>query len=361
MNTEIRKQFPVLNNYTYLNTASSGIISEDIFQHRREHDDQFLQKASIFRDRYLKNVWRIKKSIESVFSCPAERIGLIPNYSWSVNALAESLDVKNKILTVLNEYPSVVEPFRNRGFKIDLVQGPGDNLDTLCSQIKEKKPQILLVSAVQWTTGNYITEQEFKTIKNLFPELLIVVDGTQSVGTTPMNFEDSGIDALITSGYKWLGAGYGNGFIMMSQQLVDSIQLKIIGNNTIMDRFFTKRNNIGQLWEPGHIDTLNFTTLQKAIEELHKVGLDKIENQIRKLALTLKTGLVQSGYLPASHLGGNKHSGIVLLPGTFEIVRKLKAQDIIVSFRDGIRVSYHYYNTKEDVIRFLDAFRMIVG
>jgi len=255
----------------------------------------------------------------------------------------------------------VVEPFKSRGFKIEYVRGPGDKLENICNQIKEIKPQVLLVSAVQWTTGNYITDTEFQTIKKLFPELLILVDGTQSVGTAPLNFEESGIDALITSGYKWVGAGYGNGFILMSKQLEDSIKLKIIGNNTIMDRFFTKRNNIGQVWEPGHIDTLNFITLQKAVKKLDRIGLDKIENHIKKLALTLKTGLVQSGYLPASHLSGNKHSGIVLLPGTFDIVRKLKAQDVIVSFRDGIRVSYHYYNTKEDVGRFLEAFRLIVG
>ncbi|WP_214072573.1 hypothetical protein [Mucilaginibacter sp. dw_454] len=36
-------QFPVLDNYAYLNTANSGIISRDLAAWRNAHDQVFLQ------------------------------------------------------------------------------------------------------------------------------------------------------------------------------------------------------------------------------------------------------------------------------------------------------------------------------
>jgi selenocysteine lyase/cysteine desulfurase len=361
MSPEIRADYPVLKKYTYLNTASSGILSKSIFEFRRNHDLDFLENASIFRDKYLDYVHSVKDTLGKVFRCSSDMIGLTPNYSWTINAVAEALSTNLKVLTVTGEYPSVVEPFKTRGFEIVTISGQTQNPEFIIHEIKTHKIDILLISAVQWDTGNYLTTSDFKEIRAEFPDLLILVDGTQYLGICPFNFLESGIDAMITSGYKWLASGYGNGFIMMSNLFLQKANLKIYGNNTIMDRFLTPYHNPGQIWEPGHIDTLNFTTMQKAIVDLHAFGLDNIEKQIIKLALTLKTGLVQSGYLPAQALSGNKHSGIVLLPGGADLVRKLKDQDILVSFRNGIRVSFHYYNNKEDITRFLEAFRLIIG
>lgn len=361
MTTEIREEYPVLHQFTYLDTASSGIISKRIFEHRRNHDLDFLQNASVFREKYLDHVHSIKDTIGKVFGCASEKIGLTPNYSWTINSIAEALPKNLKVLTVKGEYPSVFEPFKTRGYEIFTISGSTDDHDFISDEIKKYSIDVLIISSVQWDTGNYLISSDFKKIKEAFPDLLILVDGTQFLGICPFNFEDSGMDAMITSGYKWLGSGYGNGFIMMSNFFIERVKLKIYGNNTIMDRMLTKHNNPGQLWEPGHIDTLNFTTMQMAIEHLNEVGLANIEKQINKLALTLKTGLVQSGYLPASVLGTSRHSGIVLLPGDTKIVGNLRAQDILVSFRNGVRVSFHYYNNKEDIYRFLEAFRLIIG
>lgn len=351
----------MLEKYTYLNTASSGILSRSIFNHRRDHDLDFLNNASIFRETYFDHVHSVKDTIGKVFGCDSKRIGLTPNYSWTINAVAEALPVKLKILTVQGEYPSVVEPFKTRNYEVITISGPSQNPEYLISKIIDHKIDVLLISSVQWDTGNYLTSSDFVQIKKALPDLLILVDGTQYLGICPFDFDNSGIDAMISSGYKWLSSGYGNGFIMMSDYFLNRASLKIYGNNTIIDRMLTPYNNPGQLWEPGHIDTLNFTTLQMAIENLNEIGLGNIERHINKLALTLKTAMVQSGYLPASVLGTSKHSGILLLPGDNNLVESLRKQDILVSFRNGVRVSFHFYNNKEDVYRFIEAFRLLIG
>lgn len=52
-------------------------------------------------------------------------------------------------------------------------------------------------------TGVRISEEFINSIRFDFPDLLIIVDGTQFCETAPFNFNNSGIDALIPSGYNW--------------------------------------------------------------------------------------------------------------------------------------------------------------
>ena len=50
--------------------------------------------------------------------------------------------------------------------------------------------------------------------------MLIIADATQFCGTAPFNFNESAIDILGGSGYKWLLGGYGNGYILFKDQLL---------------------------------------------------------------------------------------------------------------------------------------------
>jgi len=55
---DYKDQFPVLGNYTYLNTANSGILSKSLLDWRIEHDQDFLANGSIFRakkDQFLQD------------------------------------------------------------------------------------------------------------------------------------------------------------------------------------------------------------------------------------------------------------------------------------------------------------------
>ena len=78
------------------------------------------------------------------------------------------------------------------------------------------------------------------------------------------------------------------------------------------------------------------------------------------MALTLKTQLVNRGYIGAEQLAGSDHCGIVVMPGSQELVSELKKQGIIVSYRDAVRISFHFYNTKEEMHQLAEALRWLV-
>ena len=45
----LRKGFPVLEQYTYLNTAASGLLPEKVWEFRQEHDLDYFLQASLLK------------------------------------------------------------------------------------------------------------------------------------------------------------------------------------------------------------------------------------------------------------------------------------------------------------------------
>ena len=117
----------------------------------------------------------------------------------------------------------------------------------------------------------------------------MVADGTQFLGTTDFNFYESGLDVLGASAYKWLLAGYGNGFFMIKEEAQTKIFPKTIGFNSA-DATFGNREEIPfiKLFEPGHQDTLNYGSLQHSIQWLEEMGKNNIESKLNDLVSTAK-------------------------------------------------------------------------
>ena len=145
-------------------------------------------------------------------------------------------------------------------------------MNELLNEIKKKLPNVLIFSIVQHIDGTLIDLDFIKKIKNEFPEILIIADGTQFCGTKFFDFKNSNIDILISSGYKWMLGGYGNGFI--------SINPSCSPNHFKMD---INSYNLSLIFEPGHLDTLSFGSLLFSLKTISNYGIKNIESDIKKL------------------------------------------------------------------------------
>ncbi|MCW9036840.1 MAG: aminotransferase, partial [Altibacter sp.] len=95
---DLRKEFPVLSKYTYLNTASSGLISTSLVQWRHEHDLKLMEDASVFRDTHRSILEEVKREVAHFFDASLHEIALVPNFSFGLNTLLEGLPQKQKVL-----------------------------------------------------------------------------------------------------------------------------------------------------------------------------------------------------------------------------------------------------------------------
>ncbi len=194
---------------------------------------------------------------------------------------------------------------------------------------------------MQHIDGTLIDLDFIKQIKKDYPHILIIADGTQFCGTKYFDFKNSLIDVLISSGYKWMLGGYGNGFISFNKGFLNS-------------HFKLEKKNFLNFFEPGHHDTLSFGSLLFSLKKISNYGIDKIEKQINSLSIYTLDKLKTKKLLDTKILKRNNHSNIFNIKGDKRLYKNLLDNKVICSQRgNGIRISINFYNTKSEIDYFL--------
>lgn len=349
-------EFPLLANCTYLNTAGSGILSSFITQWRKSHDEDFFLHGSDFRLQQREFLDDVRAHVARFFHSKVENTFLVQNLSIGFNTFLDGLSADHKFLLVASDYPSVNYPVESRGFSCDYAIADENFEQNILDKIKTFNPSVLAISLVQYATGIKIDLNFIKKIKENYPELLIVGDGTQFCGTTAFNFEESGLDVLISSGYKWMLAGYGNGFVMIKDAVVPHLYQERTAYPLPTESFLVNRSLLSLCFEPGHLDTLNFGTLKQSILFFESIGTDIIEKKIQSISELAKKALTDRGLLTKAVAERNTHSTIFNIPNSIELTSKLQQANIIVSPRgSGMRLSFHFFNTESDLEKLLSV------
>ena len=347
-----RKHFPVLSQYIYANTASSGLLSEKLMDWRQEHDLDYLIGGSNMKTKAMqKDIPKVRKTVGDFFGAAAENTALTPNFSLGLNILLEGLGREHRVLLVKNDYPSVNWPFERRDFKISYAALDANLENNILEKVKTEDISLLALSLVHWISGIKIDLDFLKNLKRQYPNLIIIADGTQFCGTTDFNFQDSGIDILGASGYKWLLGGYGNGFFLFKDDIKNSFSLDTTGFNAA-ETNLNGRDDIrfAKQLEPGHLDTLNFGSLKFSLEYLQGLGKDAIENQLKILSAKAKKEFTELGLLEDAVTARKTHSTIFNIKGDDALFQRLTQNKVLCSQRgDGIRFSFHFYNTEQDI------------
>jgi selenocysteine lyase/cysteine desulfurase len=296
-----------------------------------------------------------RQAIGAFFGCKPEQVALTPNFSIGLNFLLEGLDLKNRVLLLKNDYPSLNWPFESRGFKLHYVECDAQLETRILEKVARQHIDILALSLVQWINGIMISDGFLKELKRLHPHLLILADGTQYCGAYAFDFGKSSIDVLGASGYKWLLGGYGNAFFMFKPGAMKRFHPKATGFNASGGDLNGQHNiPFPRQLEPGHLDSLNFGSLKFSLEQLSSIGMHSIENHNRTLARHFRQGLKGTAFLGPEVWDRREHSSIFNILGDQALFGYLRKQKIICSQRgSGIRIGFHLYNTLEEVDRVL--------
>lgn len=353
-----KKLFPVLTRYTYLNTAASGLLSESLLDFRQEHDLDFLILGSVFKEKQGKQLAATREAVGKLFSCAPNRVALTPNFSYGFNSLMEGVKSPKKVLLLENDYPSVNWAVESREFEVVYVKIDEHLEQRVMEAVEKERPDIFAFSIVQYLNGIKINLEFLKELKKRFPDLLLFADGTQYCGTEEFDFEASAIDVLGASAYKWMNAGYGNAFFLFKEHMEDKILPKSLGFNSLQGKYKPQEGSLIGRFEPGHQDTLNFGSLKAAIDQINRIGVPVIESEIKKISEAAKAGLTELGLLEEAVVNRREHSSIFNIKGDEKLFQKLRSNDIICSQRgDGIRLSFHFFNTEDDLKKLLKLLR----
>ncbi len=333
--------FLVSKKYIYFDSAKSSGIYEELLNWRKEHDNKLLEMGSQIRSNHDKFIDNFRLEISKFFSSKKSNVYLTQSFSVGFKSLLNILDTNLKFLLIENDYPSIINQVKSNGFEHNFIKINNNLENNILKGIETHQPQVLVLSIVQYINGVLIDLNFLKKIKRHYPGLLIIADGTQFCGTRNFNFENSAFDVIISSGYKWMFGGFGNGFILIKNNTKNFLNLE------------SKKNHFKSFslaFEPGNVDTLNFGSLLFSVNKISKYGISKIENRLKYLSIYAKKKFTEKKLIPNYIAERKDHSNIFNIRGDDSLYKKLIKNKIICSKRgEGIRVSFNFYNSTKEI------------
>jgi cysteine desulfurase/selenocysteine lyase len=242
------------------------------------------------------------------------------------------------------------------------------------------KTKIVAVSQISNSLGSINPVKEIiRLAKEKNKNIAVVIDGAQAIHHTKVDVRDLGADFYAFSGHKMYGP-MGIGVLYGKAELLEAMPPYQTGGDMISRVSFegTTYNEVPMKFEAGTPNVEGAVGLNAAIDYIRSIGFEAIESQ-EKMLLEYATGEIQK--LEGVRLiGTSKNKASVL---SF-IVNGLNALDIGimldthgVAVRTGqhcteplmdklcipgtVRVSFAFYNTKEEVDVFIKALKKTIA
>lgn len=327
----------LIERSTYLNTAYTGLTSVGLQEWRTKTDQEFATQADHFKSLKAKILeTNTRRQMAAFLNSKVSETFLTSSCSAGLLSFLFKIPKNYKFLLLEDDYPSIKQIVAEHQFEYTEISLRFEVELSVLKTLREGKFQVFLFSAVQYNSGLLFDMNFLKLIKKEFPNLIVLVDGTQLIGAEPFNFNHTAVDGIFGSGYKWLLAGHGNGFMCLKESLLN--QLK------------TSQKEIYDLLDFGHKSPLAIGSLGFAVEQLLSNDFKLLLKKKKKLSDLLFIGLKERDLLEEFVSVRKYHSSIFTIKANSEIFEKLKKEKIRCIQRGiGVRISVHFYNTQKDI------------
>ncbi|TVR39169.1 MAG: aminotransferase class V-fold PLP-dependent enzyme [Cryomorphaceae bacterium] len=338
----------------YFDTAASGLVPKKYLKAQQQFMNGLSTQASgTLQGWYSDKMDELRYMAAEFLGANHNEIAFLPNFSYGLFALIQSLPADSKVLMLHEDYPSVFDPFKLSGFAVHRhksAQKLHFSEEEIMVALMDKKANILAISHVQWLSG-YCADINGLCAFCRERGILTIVDATQSMGAIPLSLNESGADVIMASNYKWMNAGYGTGLMAARRDFLERYPPKIRGNHSRMLQGEKWTDNASILgYEPGHLNVPGLILLECALEDRLATGVASIQAHNMRLTKQLIEGLNQADDILIGPVNMNRRSSIIGLRGGAELHEQLTRQGFVLSLRHGVvRLSLHYHNHPEEV------------
>lgn len=295
-------------------------------------------------------------------------------FGYFQNTLKEN----DEVIITKSEHASNVLPWfelakRNK-IKIKYIELTSDYKVTIDNLKKVITSNTKVISLAHVT--NVIGDvRPIKEISALAHEnnILLVVDGAQSVPHIAVDVKEMDIDFLAFSAHKMCGPT-GVGVLYGKYELLDKLKPTVVGggmNSTFSSDLESEYNSLPHRLEAGTPNIAGVIAFGKVISYLNNIGMDKIhkyELELRDYALSrlkenkniiiynenAESGIIAINYKDvfAQDLAIYLNKYNICVRAGNHCAKILKEE---INVKNTCRISFYLYNTKEEIDRLIDA------
>ncbi len=371
-----RKEFPILQRKTYLNSCSLGALSTRSMAGMARFQELWNEYgASAWYKLWLGEIAEVRQKFAQIIGAQPHEVAIAPNVSAALSEIATGLDLgeRNRIVMADLDFPTLAYQWMAKqrlGVEIDFVESP-DRMtlptESLMAAI-DQRTGLVATSRVFYLSG-YIQDIATLTRHAHKQGALVLIDDYQGTGQIPIDVKALDIDFLVTGTLKWLMGGPGLAFIYVREDMIEKLRPSVTGWWGSRDMFefrtgvFEYRDDAQRL-EAGTPAMAPVFAANAALDIVLEVGVDRIRERTRWLADDLIRRVQERGWKLLSPADGAIRSSIVMLgmERPEELVSSLAQRGIIVDSRPGrLRISPQFYNTVEENESIMSALDELLG
>jgi cysteine desulfurase/selenocysteine lyase len=367
MDHKVRADFPVTQESTYLNNAFTGPSPAPVLQAGKD----FLERKSRGKagglDEWLGAINRVRGTVAEFINARPGEIAFTTNTTEGSNIVAASLGLTQGDNVVWDDldHPSNemvwLHQERTKGVENRIVRSKAGAVSVAdFERLVDPRTKVISISYVSHHNGYCHDVKQLADLAHSFGAYLHV-DAIQAVGALQVDVKESGIDFLTCGTYKWLLSAVGLAFFYMRQELLPKFAPPFQGWMQVKawddpDFYSYEMHESARKFETATLHLQGIYELGAALNYLDGIGKNKIEAQVLRLCSRLWKGLAdlnvtlltppatKSGIVTCAVEDAEKKAGL------------LADNRIVVTVRDNnIRISPHFFNTEEEIDRFLDV------
>ena len=331
------------------------------------------------------------RTAEFIGAESASEIIFTRNASESLNLIAKSygetfLKEGDEIVLTVMEHHSNLLPWQEVGKKTGakLVFLEPDKTgfisdEEIKAKITEKTKLVSLAHISNVLGRKNPVEKVIKAAHDV--GAVAVIDGAQAVPHTRVNVRELDADFYVFSGHKML-APMGIGVVYGKKKLLNKMPPFLTGGEMIeyVELDSATYAEVPHKFEAGTVNVGGAVGLNEAMNYIDKVGFDYIEETELRLTKRLLEGMKALPYINiAGSENAEEHNGIITFTiddvhphDSASILNDAKicvraghhcAQPLMkfLGFNSTLRASLYFYNTEEEVDRFLDSLTKVRG
>jgi selenocysteine lyase/cysteine desulfurase len=356
---EIRSRFRIFQRKIYLNTCSQGALSDAVQTGLEDYIASWHEQGSPW-ELWVNRYEAARSAFAQFINASPDEVAIVTSASAGINGIASALNFRERKKVVMGEFefPTMGHVWlaqRGRGAEVQFVGAEGNCIPAVnYEKVVDRNTCIVPLTHVCFKNG---FRSEVSAITQIAHRsgALVMLDDYQDCGTRPVDVKAMDLDFFVTGTLKYLLGPPGLAFMYVRKDLISSLVPTMTGWFAQTNPFAFDPQNIdlspsARRFESGSPSVPNVYAAMPGLQLLKEIGMENVAAHIKRLTQSLLRWALDLGIrakTPADSAGPlvvfeSKDSSL--------LVQKLAESDIVASNRhDGLRISFHVYNTMDDV------------
>jgi selenocysteine lyase/cysteine desulfurase len=367
----LRKEFPLLERKTYLNSGSYCALAKNVKAAFEAYmEDRLLVGANW--DVWVTKNESVRALVAELLHAAPDEIAVTASVSAGLNALASALQfsgVRNKVVVSDFEFPTNAQIWHAqepRGAQVVHVPRAADGyipLENFAKAIDEKT-QLVAITHVSFRNGAKLDIPGIVRLARA-KGAKVLLDCYQSVGSLDIDVKALDVDFAAGGMLKYLLGTAGIAFLYVRDTYVQSLLPTNSGwfaqmDIGAMDITANRPSRSARRFEAGTPAVVNSYASEAGLKMLLAVGMPAVEKRVYALTRRCMQRLEEIGWPSITPARDDRRGATVAVPSraAAPLCAQLMKRDIVTSSRDdNVRASFHFYNNDGDIESFVAALK----